>query len=318
MNTSIYHYYASIGLIILIINIAVGRNQGFNLNSLTQLSPIGTQLSHNSPQILPQRIVPQHAPRAPTPTTLYSSHILCDAAIGNKTPRTPVWLFRQAGRHLPEYTSYKETTGLNFLGLLADPKHIAECTMQPVRRYEVDAAILFSDILVVPQALGVEVTMPGGVGIQVPQPITSPEMAEETIERAKDPKAVVSSELSYVMEGVKMIKESLSKEGKSHVPLIGFSAAPWTLFYYMLGGTSKKNQEVGMEWVRDRPELSRRLMDSLADMVIEYTSKQIEVRERERERGGTLLWKGTTKYTPQTSTELKLYIFIYRGFTSTI
>ena len=147
--------------------------------------------------------------------------------------------------------------------------------MQPVRRYDVDAAILFSDILVVPQALGVEVTMPGGVGIQVPRPITSVEMAEEVVGRASDPKAVVESELEYVMEGVKMIKKALADEGRSSVPLIGFSAAPWTLFYYMLGGTSKKNKEIGTTWVQERPEASLRLMDALADTVIEYTSAQV-------------------------------------------
>lgn len=203
--------------------------------------------------------------------------LMIRAALG-RTPieRTPVWLFRQAGRHLPEYRAYKTQVNRSFLDMLSYPIDVAECTMQPIRRYNVDAAILFSDILVIAEALNVEVTMPGGVGIQVPCPLVGPaDMKARLPNKESINKEFVINKLGHVMESVRLIRSRMKEENIS-IPLIGFSAAPWTLLFYMVGGSSKKNTHIGMEWLHAHPEASRELLDMLTTIIVEYMSLQVE------------------------------------------
>jgi uroporphyrinogen decarboxylase len=194
--------------------------------------------------------------------------LIIRAAKGEPVEKTPIWIFRQAGRHLPEYNDYKKKRGKNFLELLNDPKDVAECTMQPIRRYNVDAAILFSDILVILQAMNIEVTMPGGLGITVPNPIQNPTDYQQRVSSTIN----IQSQLAHVLDAITLIKQEL--QGK--VPLIGFSAAPWTLFYYLVGGSSKQNQQIATNWLLQYPQESQMILQQLTTLVIDYISGQIE------------------------------------------
>ena len=206
-----------------------------------------------------------------------ANDLMIRAALGREpVERTPVWLFRQAGRHLPEYHEHKQATGRSFLDMLQFPEDVAECTLQPLRRYPVDAAILFSDILVIAEALSIEVTMPGGVGILVPNPLAGPEEVATRIPSIDEisPK-FIEDKMGVILESVKLIRQKM-KEEKIDIPLIGFSGAPFTLMFYMIGGSSRKNLDIGMKWLNDHPKESRELLDVLTKIITEYMTAQVE------------------------------------------
>ena len=186
------------------------------------------------------------------------------ACLRQPVERTPVWMMRQAGRYLPEYRATRQRAG-GFLDLCKTPELACEVTVQPVELVGVDAAILFSDILVVPEAMGMELTFGAGEGPRFPQPVRS----RADVERlpAPDPE----EKLGYVMEAVRLIRRELA----GRVPLIGFSGSPWTLATYMVEGGGSKNYAKVKGMMFNEPETMHLLLDKLADAVAAYLNAQI-------------------------------------------
>ncbi|GAA5141357.1 uroporphyrinogen decarboxylase [Thalassotalea piscium] len=177
---------------------------------------------------------------------------------------TPVWMMRQAGRYLPEYRKIRATAG-DFMSLCRDAEFACEVTLQPLRRYPLDAAILFSDILTIPDAMGLGLYFETGEGPKFERPITCKADVEKI--GIPDPE----DELGYVMNAVRTIRKALNGD----VPLIGFSGSPWTLATYMVeGGSSKAFTKIKKMMYTD-PQTLHLLLDKLADSVISYLNAQI-------------------------------------------
>ena len=179
--------------------------------------------------------------------------------------RTPLWMMRQAGRYLPEYRETRAEAG-SFMGLCTNPELACEVTLQPLRRYAMDAAILFSDILTIPDAMGLGLYFSEGEGPRFERPLENAADIEALV-----PESAVT-ELGYVMDAVALIRQEL----KGSVPLIGFSGSPWTLATYMIEGGSSKDFAKTKALAFNEPALMHQLLEKLADAVALYLSAQVE------------------------------------------
>lgn len=177
---------------------------------------------------------------------------------------TPVWMMRQAGRYLPEYRATRARAG-NFMNLCQTPELACEVTLQPLARYALDAAILFSDILTIPDAMGLGLTFTEGEGPQFACPVRT--AADVAALGVPDP----HQELRYVVDAVSLIRRELA----GSVPLIGFSGSPWTLATYMVEGRGTKEFRYAKGMMFEQPQVMHQLLDTLAKSVILYLNAQI-------------------------------------------
>jgi uroporphyrinogen decarboxylase len=179
--------------------------------------------------------------------------------------RTPVWLMRQAGRYLPEYRALRSQVK-NFFEFCRNPALACEVTIQPIDRFALDAAIIFSDILTVPIAMGCDITMDEGRGPVAPNPIRD----KKSIDALNTVDAI--EKLTYVSEAIQLTKRALN----NRVPLIGFAGSPWTVATYMVEGQSSKTFEKIKAMLFREPNLLHLLLEKLTDVTIEYLNAQIQ------------------------------------------
>lgn len=196
---------------------------------------------------------------------LLQNDLILRAARGERTERTPVWLMRQAGRILKEYRAVREKAG-DFRTLVQTPELAAEVTIQPVDILGVDAAIIFSDILVVPDAMGLTYVMDEGKGPRFPETVRS------VAEMAKLREPDVADDLHYVADAIRLTKTGLA----GRVPLIGFAGAPWTIFCYMTEGKGSKTFSMARRSLFADPQFAHALMDRITDTTIRYLRLQVE------------------------------------------
>ncbi|HCH25995.1 MULTISPECIES: uroporphyrinogen decarboxylase [Psychrobacter] len=177
---------------------------------------------------------------------------------------TPVWMMRQAGRYLPEYKATRAEAG-DFMSLCKDTARATEVTLQPLRRYDLDAAILFSDILTIPDAMGLGLYFETGEGPKFKYPIRQ----QADLDRL--PVLDMNDSLDYVMRAVTSIRQALNGQ----VPLFGFSGSPWTLATYMIEGGSSKDYRYTKGFLYSNPEFLHQLLDKLASAVVDYLDAQV-------------------------------------------
>ncbi|MBT0571738.1 uroporphyrinogen decarboxylase [Curvibacter sp. CHRR-16] len=204
------------------------------------------------------------------PNTFANLHnpTFLQACLRQATPYTPLWLMRQAGRYLPEYCATRAKAG-SFMGLATNPDYATEVTLQPLERYPLDAAILFSDILTVPDAMGLGLSFAQGEG---------PRFAKSVRDEAAVAELAVPDmdKLRYVFDAVSSIRKALTVDGKGRVPLIGFSGSPWTLACYMVEGAGSDDYRHVKTMLYSRPDLMHRILLVNADAVAAYLNAQID------------------------------------------
>ncbi len=190
--------------------------------------------------------------------------LLLKVALGEVVERPPIWIMRQAGRYLPSYMKVRKQAG-SFRNMIAHPQYAAEVTLQPIDQLNVDAAIIFSDILVIPEAIGLPYDMKPGEG-----PVFEKIIEDESdIARLHPVKAY--SNLNHTYEAIEMVLEKLN----NRVPLIGFAGAPWTIFCYMTEGKGSKSFSKARALIYRNPALAHQLLDLITEATITYLKGQI-------------------------------------------
>ena len=190
--------------------------------------------------------------------------LLLRALLRKKVERTPVWIMRQAGRYLPEYRQVREQAG-DFMSVCSNPDLACEVTLQPLRRYKLDAAILFSDILTIPDAMGLGLYFETGEGPKFERPVRS----ASDIQNLQRPD--VEQKLGYVFEAVRTIRRELN----GSVPLIGFAGSPWTVATYMVEGRSSRDFATIKGLAAEDPAALAMLLDTVAETTTDYLNAQI-------------------------------------------
>lgn len=213
-------------------------------------------------------IAPSESALDATFSPLHNATFL-QACLRHATPYTPLWLMRQAGRYLPEYRASRAKAG-SFMGLATNPDYATEVTLQPLERFPLDAAILFSDILTVPDAMGLGLSFAQGEGPRFANPVRD----EAAVAQLKVPDM---EKLRYVFDAVSSIRKALTQaDGKGRVPLIGFSGSPWTLACYMVEGAGSDDYRLVKTMLYARPDLMHRILAVNADSVAAYLNAQID------------------------------------------
>ncbi len=196
--------------------------------------------------------------------TPLKNDLLLRALRRQPTERTPVWAMRQAGRYLPEYRSVRAKAG-SFMDMATNPELACEVTIQPLRRFDLDAAIIFSDILTIPDAMGLGLHFVAGEGPKFEKRIDTP--ADIAVLPVPDP----ADSLRYVMDAVSLTARTLA----GAVPLLGFAGSPWTLATYMIEGGSSKTFSRAKAFLLNEPEAAHQLLDKLTRATVDYLAAQI-------------------------------------------